>query len=139
MNTITAKLTVYFEEPFWVGVYERMEHGKLEACRVVFGVEPKDYEVFEYFLQNWAALRFSPPVPAEALPEHRLNPKRAQRSVQRELSRSGVGTKAQQALKLQQEAGKQKRKEARKQRTEEEKERQFLLRQQRKKEKHRGR
>ena len=40
MDTV-SKLTVYFEEPFWVGVFERMENGKLSVCKVTFGAEPK--------------------------------------------------------------------------------------------------
>lgn len=40
-----GKLTVYFEDPFWVGVFERVEGGKLPVCKVTFGAEPKDYEV----------------------------------------------------------------------------------------------
>ena len=42
------KLTVYFEEPFWVGIFECIEDGKLSVAKVTFGAEPKDYEVQEY-------------------------------------------------------------------------------------------
>ena len=55
MDTTAAKLTVFFEEPFWVGVYERTESGQVEACRVVFGAEPKDYEVYDFLLKHWIA------------------------------------------------------------------------------------
>ena len=27
MNKVSGKLTVYFEAPFWVGVFERIEDG----------------------------------------------------------------------------------------------------------------
>ena len=43
-----ASLTVFFEDPFWVGVFERIEDGKLSVCKVTFGAEPKDYEVWDY-------------------------------------------------------------------------------------------
>ena len=43
-----ASLTVFFEDPFWVGVFEGIEDGKLSVCKVPFGAEPKDYEVWEY-------------------------------------------------------------------------------------------
>ena len=45
-----ASLTVFFEDPFWVGVFERIEDGKLSVCKVTFGAEPKDYEVWDYIL-----------------------------------------------------------------------------------------
>ena len=42
MDRNYGKLTVYFENPFWVGVFERIENGKLSVCKVTFGSEPKD-------------------------------------------------------------------------------------------------
>lgn len=60
METIFARLTVYFDDPFWVGVYERQENGRLSACRLVFGAEPKDYEVYAHMLAAWGRMQFSP-------------------------------------------------------------------------------
>ena len=38
-------LTVFFEDPFWVGVFERFEDETLSVCKVTFGAEPKDCEI----------------------------------------------------------------------------------------------
>ena len=62
MDKTNGKLTVYFEEPFWVGVFERIEDGKLSVAKVIFGAEPKDYEVQEYIQQYYFSLKFSPAV-----------------------------------------------------------------------------
>ena len=35
MEKITGKLTIFFDTPFWVGVFERVEGNKLSVCRVV--------------------------------------------------------------------------------------------------------
>lgn len=139
MQKIESKLTVFFENPFWVGVYERVTDGKLEVCKITFGAEPKDYEVCEFFLQNWNSLRFSPPVKADTKQEVKINPKRMQREIKKQLGTQGIGTKSQQALKLQQEECKAVRKEKSHIQKEDEKQRQFELRQQKHKEKHRGR
>lgn len=139
MQKNESKLTVFFNDPFWVGVYERAADGKLEVCKITFGAEPKDYEVYEFFLQNWNKLRFSPPVKAERKQEIKINPKRMQRSIKKQLETQGIGTKSQQALKLQQEECKIARKEKGRKQKEDEMQRQFELRQQKKKEKHRGR
>ena len=48
-----SKRTVFFEDPFWIGVFERIEDGKLSVAKVTYGVEPKDYEVQEYILENY--------------------------------------------------------------------------------------
>ena len=47
MDKVSGKLTVFFEEPFWVGVFERVSDGNLSVCKVTFGAEPKDYEIYE--------------------------------------------------------------------------------------------
>ena len=58
MNSTVSSFTVFFEGPFWVGVYERFTDAGLEACKVTFGSEPKDYEVYAFMLCNWGRLRF---------------------------------------------------------------------------------
>lgn len=138
MDKVSVRLTVFFEEPFWVGVFERISGGGLSACRVVFGAEPKEYEVYDFIQEHYAALRFSPAVAAAAKGAGR-NPKRILRQARRQMEGTGVGTKAQQALKLQQEQRKTERVSARRDRREAEREQRFELKQQKKKEKHRGR
>ena len=65
-----ASLKVFFEDPFWVGVFERIEDGKLSVCKVTFGAEPKSYEILEYALQHYYELVFSPPECEKAAGEH---------------------------------------------------------------------
>ena len=67
------------------------------------------------------------------------NPKRMQREARKQIQNTGIGTKSQQALKLQQEQMKMERKTVSREQREAEKLRQFELKQQKKKEKHRGR
>ena len=55
-----STLTVFFENPFWVGVYERIDGDRYEVCKITFGAEPKDYEVWDFLLKNWSKLKFSP-------------------------------------------------------------------------------
>ena len=45
MDKVCETLQVLFEEPFWIGVFEKRQEGKLSVCKVTFGAEPKDYEV----------------------------------------------------------------------------------------------
>lgn len=138
MQKIESKLTVFFENPFWVGVYERVADGKLEVCKITFGAEPKDYEVYDFLLRNWRNLQFSPPIKAVTAQDIKINPKRMQRSIRKQLEAKGIGTKSQQALKLQQEENKTVRREKYRRQKEDEKQRQFELRQKKKREKHRG-
>lgn len=138
MDRGKAGLTVFFEGPFWVGVFERVEDGRLSVCRVVFGSEPRDYEVWDFVLKNYYGLRFSPAVEA-TLKDGRVNPKRRQREAGRQTLQAGIGTKSQQALQLQREAIKTERRQIGREQKEARKERLFELKQQKRKEKHRGR
>jgi len=138
MDKVVIKLTVYFADPFWVGVAERIAGGRLSAAKITFGAEPKDYEIAGFVQRHFYELRFSQSVPTERR-EAKKNPKTAQRDAKRQMQQVGIGTKSQQALKLQHEA---KRLEGRKKNREEKQakaERLFLLKQQKRKEKHRGR
>ncbi len=139
MESSTVRITVYFEKPFWVCVYERQTKNGLEVCRIVFGAEPKEYEVYDFLLRHWKNFHFSPTVTSGSVPEQKQNPKRMQREIHSQLISHGVGTKAQQALKLQREQNQQSAKQSRKERREQEKQFQFELHRQKRKEKHRGR
>ena len=138
MDKVSVRFSVFFEEPFWVGVLERETDGKLSASKVTFGAEPKDYEVYEFLRKNYYRLRFSPAVEAAAKVS-RKNPKRILREVRRQIRNTGISTKSQQALKLQQEEGKLERKVLSREAREEKAQQRFEQKQQKKKEKHRGR
>ena len=114
MDKVNGKLTVFFEEPFWVGIFERIEDGKLSAAKVTFGAELKDCEVQEYIQKWYFSLKFSPVVET-VVKDIKRNPKRMQR-----------------------EAKKQERKEKSRKRKEAEEQRMFELKQRKKREKHKG-
>ena len=105
MERSSITLTVLFDAPFWMGVFERVENGQLTVAKVTFGAEPKDYEVHDFVLKHFYNLKFSPAVAAE---EHHAsdNPKRRQRTARKQMQETGIGTKSQQALQLQLEASK---------------------------------
>lgn len=138
MEKIVSSLTVFFEEPFWIGIYERETDEQCEVCKITFGAEPKDCEVLVFLLRNWYQLSLSPPVAAEQHQVKRINPKRMQRSIRRQMQDQGIGTKAQQALKLQQEQGKAAGKIRSRIQREAKEERKFELRREKRKAKHKG-
>ena len=137
MNKVSGKLTVYFEEPFWVGVFEHIEGGKLSVAKVIFGAEPKDYEVQEYIQKYYSDLKFSMAVDT-AVKDISRNSKRMQRQARKQMLKKGIGTKSQQLLKLQHEQNKQECKERSHKKKETEEHIMFELKQQKKKERHKG-
>ena len=137
MQRVTVKLTVFFEHPFWVGVFERVEENRWSVCRVVFGSQPKDYEVYEFVLQQYRHLRFSKDEAVEVKRE-KANPKRVQREARKQSQKIGISSKSQMALQQQREEMKLERRVESKQQRELEKKRKFQLKQEKRKQKHRG-
>ena len=135
---VRTQITVLFEDPFWVALYERESGGKYEVCKITFGAEPKDYEVYEFLLKNHKKLPFSPAVSVCGFEEKRISPKRRQREAKKATEQKGIGTKAQQALKLQHEQNKIERKARTKERRGAEKKLRFEQKQEKKKQKHNG-
>lgn len=140
MDKVSVTLRVFFEDPFWVGLIERVSEGKMAVCKVTFGAEPKEYEVECFLLENYFKLRFGPALCLSdgIAVERRINPKRAQKEAAKLLKNTEPGTKSQQALKLLREQGKTEKKIRSRLEKETLEERQFWLRRQKRKEKHRG-
>lgn len=137
----SIKLTVFFEEMFWIGVFERSSNGNYEVAKVTFGSEPKDSEIYEFILQNFSNLRFGNSVlknKIDVSQSESINPKRLQRKIKKETKNIGIGTKAQIALKLQHEENKLERKHLTRADRELNKEKKFQLKQRKKLMKHRG-
>ena len=137
MDAESGKLTVFFEGPFWVGVFERISGDKLSVCKVTFGAEPKDYEVWDFILKHYDELKFSPAIETE-VKQTADNPKRRQRSAKKQLQIPGVGTKSQQALQAQREEMKKQKGQISKEQQEAEKQRRFDLKRQKRKARRRG-
>lgn len=136
---MVAVFTVFFEDPFWVGLLESEDSGRLALARHVFGPEPSNAELLEFMLHRFALL----PRATLALESGReggaaagrlkpSNPKRAGREAMRDMARR-PSTKSQAALSASREASKvERRREGRAERLERE-ERRFELRAEKKK------
>lgn len=137
-DAVRCHVTVCFEEPFWIGLVERSSGGWYEVCRIAFGAEPRDAEAYGFLLANAYRLSFSPAVEDVTEATRAVSPKRMQREARRRMQCAAVGTKAQQALKLQHEQAKETRQSRRKERREADARCRFELRQEKKREKRRG-
>ena len=131
-------LTIFFDEPFWVGIFERCDNGRLSVCKVTFGAEPKEQEIYEFVHKHFTELRFSQEVDIKQR-KTADNPKRRQRNARKQMEHSGVGTKSQMALQMQLEQNKLERKVKTREQKLADKQRMFEIKQQKKREKHKGR
>ncbi len=134
----SGALTVLFEDPFWIGLFEVTDEEGLHVCKVTFGAEPTGQEIIEFVEKNWHKLKYSEGIETTSTLEIKKSPKRQLREARKQMVPQGIGTKSQQALKMQQERNKVERKQLSKAEREAERQRKFDLRQTKKKEKHKG-
>lgn len=101
-------LTVYFDDPWWVGVVECQDDQVLRVFRFVFGSEPSNEEVFTFVLRSFVPLtsQMIAGIAGAALASRRVSPKRAAREAARRVQERGVSTRSQEALRVAQEAQK---------------------------------
>lgn len=138
---ITIKATIYYEDFFWVAVFERTDKQGYAAARKIFGGEPADAEIYQFVLNNFDELQFGP-AKAFELKIKRTNPKRVQRMVRKEMEEikktQRPSTLAQDYMREELEKKKMNKKIISKEQKETLKEQRFQLKQQKRKEKQRG-
>ena len=59
MNEVSADLTLYFQDPYWVGEYKRINDKTIETNKVFFDYEPLIQQLYNYYLKNWSKLKFT--------------------------------------------------------------------------------
>ena len=135
------KATIFFDKRYWVGTFERTDKKGYSIARHIFGAEPSDPEIHEFVLNHYHELNFG------ALKEFhldikRMNPKRVQREVRREMKRiketTGPSTFAQDYMREELEKKKKEKKRTSSAEKQARKDEQFAIKQQKKKSKHRG-
>ncbi len=138
---VTIKATVLFDGSFWVGFFERTDKTGYSVARRIFGPEPSDAEIYEFVLDHYHELKFGAPQEFKLVIK-RMNPKRLQREVRREMERfketARPSTLAQDYMREELEKNKKERKRISARDKEARKEEQFHLRQKKKKKKHKG-
>ena len=128
-----SKLTVRFEDPFWVGIIEVEDGEGYRVARHVFGAEPTTPEVLRFVCDRWRDIQI------QTEQAKRINPKRLRRMIEREIQSSARrGTKAQQALAEQREAAKEASEARSRARREDQRRERFAKRTEKRKQKHRG-
>ncbi len=134
-----AVFSIFFEGPFWVGILESEDEGRLEVARHVFGAEPTNAELLHFMLNDYAWMRRSaaaweaPAVRGRA----RANAKRALREARRAALKP-VSTKAQAALSASRSELKAERKTSSRDERRELEERRFELRAEKRKRRRAG-
>jgi Protein of unknown function (DUF2992) len=137
----TIKATIFFDKRFWVGTFERTDKEGYAVARHIFGAESSDPEVHEFVLNHYNELKFGE-AKEITIQIQRMNPKRVQREVRCEMARiketSEPSTLAQDYMREEIEKKKKEKKSVSSAEKQARKDEQFFLKQEKRKEKHRG-
>lgn len=137
----TIKATILFEKRFWVGIFERIDKEGYAVARHIFGSEPSDPEIYEFVINHFSELSFGE-AKEISVTVQRMNSKRVQREIRREMEKMKAtqrpSTLAQDYMREEIEKKKKYKKSIRKNEKEAHQKQQFDLKQEKKKEKHKG-
>lgn len=138
-NNEIIRFQVFFEDPFWVGIIESLDNEGLSVAKKVFYSEPKSYDVYNFILNDYKGMEFSSKVKHEkSFNRKKVNPKRLQRDIKKQLGKMEIGTKSQVAIKKSYEKSKEIRKKNVKENKNQKKELKFQKRIEKKKRKKKG-
>jgi len=140
-SVIMIKAIIFFEKRFWVGAFERTDKEGYAVARHIFGGEPSDAEIYEFVLTHYTELKFGE-LKELTVQIHRMNPKRAQREVRREMKKmketAQPSTLAQDYMREEFEKNKKAKKSVSSAEKQARKDEQFAIKQEKRKEKHLG-
>lgn len=131
-------MTVFYEGPFWVAVFERETDAGYSVGRHIFGGEPTDPEVYEFTLIGYNSVKFSRPSAEKEEVIKKKNPKRLQREARNEMEKGPNMSKAYESIRLEMEKNKKERKSKGREKREEEERVKFEKKQLKKKQKLKG-
>ncbi|MFJ3792373.1 YjdF family protein [Kitasatospora sp. NPDC090091] len=106
-----STFSVFFDDPFWVGVLEVSAPGGVRAARHVFGAEPGNAELLEFVRRDFGRLLDAALAAPEVAVERRtrrraVNPKRLARQAAKEQAARPLSSAAEEALaRAHEEAG----------------------------------
>ena len=96
-----------YEEPFWVGIFERHDEQGYSVGRTIFGNEPTNPEIYQFILHESDNVHYSTPSKIDSDGVYvQKNPKRQLREVRKVLRKKPAISKAHDALRVELEKNK---------------------------------
>jgi hypothetical protein len=140
MEHYWSNIIILYEDGLWVGYFETANHNGegYRAARHVFGPEPSDAQLREFFLQNGTVRLHWTTAAIFHVPALCQNPKRRTREAAKAVRNSDGSSRAREAVKAGLAQRKAARRHHRKRVREQERQTRFALHQQKRKNKHRG-
>jgi len=99
LNRITSIFTVFFEDPFWVGVLEENYNGINYMGKHIFGAEPSNSELIQFYIHEFENIK-KLKISKTNKETKKLNFKKSISKSRKTQTRIGIGTKSQNLFKM---------------------------------------
>lgn len=132
------QLVVFYDEQFWLAVFEKIESDSMQVLKKIYPTEPKESDLYDFILNQWQGMCFSEEMSIKQKENKTLSYKKQQQKVKKELDNNGISTKSQMAIQLQREQNKKQKRQLSQFEKEQQKRIKFNLKQAKKKEKKKG-
>lgn len=96
-------LIVFFDPPFWVGIFEQSDADTYRVARHVFGAEPTEPQLLELARHGFKDLIFTNPVDLVSVEKHEVGYKRRMREIRAAMKHPAASTRSQQILQQEME------------------------------------
>jgi hypothetical protein len=99
--TTTSQLTVFFDQAFYRGVFERTINGHYQAAKVTFGTQPPTYNQIQSMIAGrWSTLTWASGDQTTALASSAQSAQQRKRQARQAIRGRGSSQQAEQVLKL---------------------------------------
>jgi hypothetical protein len=127
-----GRFTLLFEDPYWIGYFERYDESGCQVARFVFGAEPGNAELLQFAHDGFAQLKFVPTAASPISSTASVGYKRRQRQLRQEAV-TPRGTYAQRLFQAGLEAAQAERASARRQHKRADRAEQYQIKREKKK------
>jgi len=99
MKCVTSVFTVFFEDPFWVGVLEENYNGINYMGKHIFGAEPSNSELLLFYVYEFENIK-KIQISETDIKTKKMNFKKSVNKSKKTQNKIGVGTKSQNLFKI---------------------------------------
>ena len=98
INCVTGVFTVFFEDPFWVGILEENYNGIDYMGKHIFGAEPSNSELLQFYIYEFDKIK-KLRIGKTDIEIRKMNFKKSINKSKKLQSKTGTGTKSQNLFK----------------------------------------
>jgi len=98
INCVTSVFTIFFEEPFWVGILEENYNGINYMGKHIFGAEPSNSELLQYYIYELGNIKKFE-IGVTDIETKKMSYKKSINKSKKAQNKTGSGTKSQNLFK----------------------------------------